>query len=155
MRVERLGVGDPRLREAADLIVTVYDGLHRDDGLDSPSRLLDEDGLRRRLRDATGHVVIRDGAVVGFALTRPSRDVPGASYLGTVAVAPAARGIGLASALVDAAIAHARAEGYAAIALDTFDGPGGAEGYFGRFGFRRRWSRDGTVCMVKELIADG
>nr|WP_238941261.1 GNAT family N-acetyltransferase [Jannaschia sp. Os4] len=134
------------------MVQAVYGALHADHGLDSPSRGLDAARLAERLGEATGLLVEASGAVAGFAFVRPSRDVAGALYLGTVATDPALRGRGVAALLVAEAMAVAREGGWPDLVLDTFDGPGGAAGYFARHGFAPRGT-GGPIRTMGRRIA--
>ena len=77
----------------------------------------------------TGH---RD---VGLVRCAPDLDVAGAARLGSLWVAPDARGSGIARALVEAVVHWARAEGFHELLLDVADDNPGAVALYERLGF--------------------
>jgi ribosomal protein S18 acetylase RimI-like enzyme len=96
-------------------------------------------------------VAERDGAVVGYvyaAVEPPSwkelRDTAG--FIHDVLVAEPQRGLGLAAALVDAAVAWLRGKGVPRVVLGTAEANERAQRLFSRLGFRRT-----MVEMTREL----
>jgi len=101
----------------------------------SPTGLLTLDDLARKCAEGPAWVVERDGAPVACLFARPSREVPGALYIGSLAVAEAARGAGLARTLMEAAAEAARTGGHWALTLDTGAGLDHLHRMFGHLGF--------------------
>jgi GNAT superfamily N-acetyltransferase len=66
----------------------------------------------------------------------------------TIAVVPSKRGAGLGAQLLEALLARARQDGYAAVSLSAEKG---MTNLYERFGFRRVEEKDGTVTMRADL----
>ncbi len=105
------------------------------------------------LRPGIGLVIERDGAPVACLFLRPSRDVEGALYMGTLAVAQAARGRGLARRLIEAAAEIGQAQGYRALTLDTGARLAGHRRLFTSAGFAATREAAGVVRMQRPLAA--
>jgi ribosomal protein S18 acetylase RimI-like enzyme len=80
-------------------------------------RDVSEDDARRRWTEHGGDVfVAEDGEILGTYYLKPNHDGPGAHVCNCgYAVAPAARGRGIASAMCEHSQEHARAAGYRAM----------------------------------------
>jgi len=114
---------------------TAYRGLVPDGVLEA-LRLEDRRALwRGRLaRGEPALVAEHDGAVAGYCrVLRPSRDVAGAGEIAGLYVDR--RGLGLGDALLRAALAELRAEGWPEAALWVFAGNRAAQRFYARFGF--------------------
>ena len=104
------------------------------------------------------HVALEDGRLVGMVAAFAHEDDPTTAELIAMFVTPAARGRGIASALVDAQLAWARAEGFERVSLMVNVEQGSAFRLYERCGFRdtgqRSQLRDGPgvlATMVHEL----
>ena len=84
-------------------------------------------------------VAERDGRVVGFVGTLPSRDPDADGELGEIYVLPAALGSGVGHALMGAALGALRARGYGEAILYVLDDNPRARAFYEREG----WSLDG------------
>ena len=97
-----------------------------------------------------------DDTLAGCLFCRPSRDHPGALYVGKLAVAQALRGQGVARHLIDAAADLARRSGYTALTLDTGTQFPELHDTFQRLGFNApvpRQGEPGVVTMIRSLPA--
>lgn len=95
------------------------------------------------------------GAPAGCVALRPLPDT-GCCEMKRLYATPAARGGGLGRALAEAAIAAARARGYAELKLDTLAGMDAAKALYARMGFVRiapyyGLTPEGTVFMALRL----
>lgn len=105
----------------------------------------------------TALIAIQDFQPVGAAWYRLFRaENPGYGFVDeetpelSIAVVPSRRGTGLGSELLDALMARARADGYAAISLSVEkDNP--AVGLYERHGFRTVGEDDGAYTMRADL----
>jgi predicted GNAT family N-acyltransferase len=97
---------------------------------------------------ATHLVAVEDGVVVGTCRLVPSRD--GRLRLGYLAVARAARGRGIGTAILDEAVARALVGGFSTVVLHAEPA---AVGLYARAGFRTIGPRDvlGTTLVTMEL----
>jgi ribosomal protein S18 acetylase RimI-like enzyme len=102
--------------------------------IDPPSSVLKETeaGFAARLRDETAFIVEADGQLIGSVFCAIDGD---ALYIGRLAVTPAWRRRGVASALMDAAKAEARRRGAARITLGARIALPGNVALFRRHGF--------------------
>jgi [ribosomal protein S18]-alanine N-acetyltransferase len=119
-------------------------------GADAWSAGLVEDGVTGGLPTVTWSVVEVEGEVVGYAVTSVAGDV---AELQRIAVDPAHRRTGLATALVEHAATAARAEGADRLLLEVREDNGGALAFYADRGFvevdrRRRYYRDGATAVV-------
>ena len=94
-----------------------------------------------------------DGVVVGYAAVSVVADI---AELQRIAVAPARRRAGRASALLDAVVATSRAGGADRLLLEVRDDNAAALAFYAARGFvevdrRRRYYRDGTTAVVLRL----
>jgi GNAT superfamily N-acetyltransferase len=132
-------------------------------------------GYLAELRDAAGraavcpvYVALDDaGRVVGGATYVPGPDNPlaesersGEAGIRMLAVAPAAQGRGVGTALARALVERARAEGRRGIALLSLPAMTGAHRLYERLGFRRAPDRDwepepGLILLGFELEFEG
>ena len=121
----------------------------------TPDRAAQERGLRRIIDDASlGHVlVLRDEAgVIGmvsllFSVSTALGD--GVATLEDMVVAPERRGGGVGSALLTAAIEHARQAGCRRITLLTDGSNASARRFYGRHGFQL------SKMVPMRLLLDG
>jgi ribosomal protein S18 acetylase RimI-like enzyme len=108
-------------------------------------------GTQLRRKDVAVFVAERGGDVVGYVYAglepqswKELREAAG--FVHDVAVAPAARGSGIAAALMEAAAEWLRSQGAPRVVLWTADRNAAAQRLFERLGFRRT-----MVEMTKEL----
>ena len=145
--------------ETADLgaIATLVRGVFRAEtvrfGGNSPHSRADVAMIRAKLAQGPGWVVEGESGPLACVFSRPSRDWPGAWYLGALCVAPDARGEGLARRLEARVEAEARRRGCLTLALDTWDDPASARGLFERWGYEVVTRADGVVAMLRPLAA--
>ena len=119
-------------------------------GVDAWSEALVADGIAGGLPTVRYLVAERDGAVVGHAVASVVGDI---AELQRIAVAPAHRRHGLASALLDAVVAAARAEGADRLLLEVREDNAGALAFYAAHDFvevdrRRRYYQDGATAVV-------
>jgi ribosomal protein S18 acetylase RimI-like enzyme len=103
-------------------------------------------------------IAIDDGFPVGAAWYRLfPRDRRGYGFVDertpelAIAVVPSARGKGVGSALLDALLARARGEGFAAVSLSVDRNNAGAIGLYQRHGFRKVGEEDDSLTMLADL----
>lgn len=138
-----------RTATAADAAAVV--ALERDNlGVDAWSEGLVVDGIGGGLPTVSYLVAERDGVVVGHAVASVVADI---AELQRIAVDPAHRRTGLATELVDAVAAHARAGGADRLLLEVREDNVGALAFYAARGFvevdrRRRYYRDGATAVV-------
>ena len=99
-------------------------------------------------------LVERDGDVVGMAAGGYHDDHPGDHWLYATYVTPAARGTGVASALVDAVSSWARSERASALYLDVTTSLVRARAFYLKEGFtptgeRRVMERDPSIELIR------
>ena len=106
-------------------------------------------------------IAIEGGFPVGAAWYRLfGRERPGYGFVDertpelAIAVVPNARGKGVGSALLDALLARARAEGHATISLSVDRANAGAIELYERHGFERVGDDDDSVTMLARLAND-
>lgn len=92
-------------------------------------------------------------ADVGVVVLAPHHDTPGDLGLYAMWVAPEARNLGVATALVTAGLAWARAAGHRTVRLEVADGNAAARGLYARLGFRPT-GRTGNLPPPREHIAE-
>lgn len=119
-------------------------------GVDAWSEGLVADGIAGGLPTISYLVAEHDGVVVGHAVASVVGDI---AELQRIAVDPAHRRTGLASELVEAVVAHARAGGADRLLLEVREDNAGALAFYVARGFvevdrRRRYYRDGTTAVV-------
>jgi ribosomal protein S18 acetylase RimI-like enzyme len=112
-------------------------------------------------RGDTAVIALAGGFPVGAAWYRLFRtSKPGFGYVDertpelAIAVVPNARGKGAGSALLNALLARARADGHAAISLSVDRLNDGAISLYERHGFERVSEDDDSVTMVARLRSD-
>jgi ribosomal protein S18 acetylase RimI-like enzyme len=159
------GVANPmhRLATLADLdaVYTIYmdddvvpylgfDPMPRDDFVQVLSDLVASQSF---------YVVEVDGAVQGFyCATRHAGRARHAAYLGTFAVAPAARGTGLARSIIETALARLNAEGVIRVELTLEADNRRAFSFYKKLGFelegtlRSAYKRSTDPHYVDELL---
>ncbi|HVU04418.1 MAG TPA: GNAT family N-acetyltransferase [Polyangiaceae bacterium] len=91
---------------------------------------------------ATTLVAERAGESLGFAVVE--RDGPGSFHLAAIAVTESARGMGVGSALLRAAEAHAKSHGGTKLHLTTADSNVAALSVFQKAGLRQTRGGEGT-----------
>ncbi|QDL91154.1 GNAT family N-acetyltransferase [Paroceanicella profunda] len=151
--IRRLGPDDPDMPAVHTLVTTAF--AYMDGRVDPPSSI-------HRTGLAEMRAMAREGLLL--AAGRPPlacvfcTATPGALYLGKLAVAEAARGRGLARALVQAAEAEARARGLGALELQTRVELTENHATFARLGFAEvartahpGYDRPTSLTMRKEL----
>ncbi|MBK6812569.1 MAG: GNAT family N-acetyltransferase [Sandaracinaceae bacterium] len=82
-------------------------------------------------------VLVRDGRVIAFASSGPSREEPGVGELWALYVAPDAWGTGAGRALLDDALQHLATSGYETAILRVLAGNARGVRFYERAGFRR------------------
>jgi ribosomal protein S18 acetylase RimI-like enzyme len=109
-------------------------------------------------RGDTAVIAIDGGFPVGAAWYRMfDADRPGYGFVDertpelAIAVVPSARGKGVGSALLDALLERARADGYRAISLAVDRNNAGAIGLYQRHGFERVREGEDSVTMLASL----
>jgi len=139
------------IRAAAADDVPAVAALERDNlGVDAWPEGLVAEGLLGNLPTVSYLVAEVDGAVVGHAVASVVADI---AELQRIAVDPAHRRTGLASELLDAVVATARAGGADRVLLEVREDNAGAIAFYAARGFvevdrRRRYYRDGTTAVV-------
>tara|TARA_R100000322_G_scaffold18993_1_gene12096 strand:- start:34221 stop:35126 length:906 start_codon:yes stop_codon:yes gene_type:complete len=116
---------------------------------DSPAATLTPAGLADKIAQGPALVVEQNGAPVACVFARPSRDVPGALYFGTLAVASTARRHGLARRLVEALDTHAKTEGFSGLTLETWAGHDHLIRLYDALGFDLSPGTGETVIMTR------
>ena len=119
----------------------------------SPYAKADAEMVSRKLAEGRGFVIGPPKDPLACVFARPSRDWPGAWYLGALCVATEARGAGLARRLEAAVEAEARRRGHLSIALDTWADPTSPRPLFETWGYRAVREADGVVAMLRPLAA--
>ena len=122
-------------------------------GADAWSAGLLADGVAGRVPYATYLVAEVDGSVVGHAVVSAVADV---AELQRIAVAPALRRTGVATALLAACVDVARSSGADRLLLEVREDNAGALSFYAARGFtevdrRPRYYRDGTTAVVLRL----
>lgn len=136
---------------AADLAAVVR--LEREGlGVDAWSESLIAEGIAGGLPTISYLVAEADGRVVGHAVASVVADL---AELQRIAVDPAHRRTGLASALLDAVVALARDGGAERVLLEVREDNVGALAFYAARGFaeidrRPRYYRDGTTAVVMQ-----
>jgi len=139
------------VRAATDDDVPAVVALERDNlGADAWSEGLVADGVRGGLPTVAYLVAAVAGRVVGHATTSLVADI---AELQRIAVDPAYRRHGVATALLDAVVTAARAGGADRLLLEVREDNAGALAFYAARGFteidrRRRYYRDGTTAVV-------
>jgi ribosomal protein S18 acetylase RimI-like enzyme len=98
-----------------------------------------DEAFAARLQTSVVHAAYREGRIVGMAGVAPRSDPvePGRAFLWGVFVRPQMRGLGIASRMLDAALATAL-EHFDEITLDVAVGNLAALALYEKFGFARR-----------------
>jgi ribosomal protein S18 acetylase RimI-like enzyme len=137
------------LDRLGDIVVEAYHALGALEGDDEYVPELRAVGRRAVEAVVLAAVDESDGALLGCVTYVPDASSPWAEHLRDgeagirmLAVAPAAQGRGVGTALVAACLERARAEGRRAIFLHSLPVMEGAQRIYGRFGFRRVPDRD-------------
>lgn len=139
------------VRPATPADVAAIVALERDNlGADAWSQALVEEGVAGHLPTISYLVVEVGGVVVGHAVASVVADI---AELQRIAVDPAHRRTGLASALLDAVVDAAREGGADRLLLEVREGNAGALAFYAGHGFvevdrRRRYYRDGATAVV-------
>ncbi|WP_407351131.1 GNAT family N-acetyltransferase [Luteimonas sp. R10] len=122
-----------------------------------PRRLHEGDG--RTCRGGSFFVVEDEGRVQGFyRITRQEGRAGHVVGLGTFAIAPEARGTGLARSILEAAIARLHSEGVTRVELTVEADNPRAIGFYGKLGFvhegtlRSAYKRSGDAHYTDELL---
>ncbi len=147
-RLRRLAPDEAALEAVSKLVRDAFADLPG-----APSARLSLAAIRRMAEAGPVLVVEQAGAPVACLFLRPSRDVAGALYMGTLAVARAARGGGLARRLIEAAAGIGEAGGYRALTLDTGARQAGLRRLFASAGFSATAEGAGIVQMQRPLAA--
>lgn len=142
--IRRLRPDDAAIPAVLDLI---HDAFAHVPG--SPALRLTPDSLAARIAEGPALVIERDGAPVACVLARPSRDVPGALYFGTLSVAASARRQGLAHRLVAELDDIARRDGYVGVTLETWSGHDHLIRLYDAMGFSLSDGAEDTVLMTR------
>lgn len=139
------------IRPAVAADVPAVAALERDNlGVDAWPEGLVAEGLLGNLPTVSYLVAEVDGVLVGHAVASVVADI---AELQRIAVDPAHRRTGLASALLDAVIDAARGGGADRLLLEVREDNAGALAFYAARGFvevdrRRRYYRDGTTAVV-------
>ena len=148
--------GGQDLRFLRDMLHHAYYWRERNPGVGPGPVSLYVKGWGRR--GDTAVIALAEGFPVGAAWYRLFRaSKPGFGFVDeqtpelAIAVVPNARGKGAGSALLDALLARARADGYAAVSLSVDKLNGGAISLYERHGFGRVSEDDDSVTMVAPL----
>ncbi len=126
-------------------------------GADAWSAGLVAEGVSGRLPTVHYRVVREAGRLVGYAVTSLAGDV---AELQRIAVDPARRRAGLATALLDDVRRRAAADGAERLLLEVREDNAGALAFYAAAGFvelsrRRCYYRDGAAAVVLELPLTG
>lgn len=121
-------------------------------GADAWSEGLVREGLSGSLPTVGYLVAVLEGEVIGYAVTSAAGDI---AELQRIAVDPARRRHGVASALVVAVIESAAGTGAERLLLEVREDNAGALAFYQRSGFveiarRRRYYADGATAVVLE-----
>lgn len=139
------------VRPATPADTAAVAALERDNlGVDAWSESLIADGVAGDLPTVSYLVAEHDGVLVGHAVASVVADI---AELQRIAVAPAHRRTGLASALLAAVVAQARAAGADRLLLEVREDNAAALAFYAARGFvevdrRRRYYRDGATAVV-------
>lgn len=145
-------IREPRPDELAplgDLVVAAYDAIGANEEDDDYVPVLRD--VARRAREAVVLAAVDDetGALLGCVTYAPDPANPWAEHLRKgeasirmLAVDPAAQGRGVGTALVEACLARARAEGRSGVFLHSLPIMTAAQRIYERLGFRRVPERD-------------
>ena len=139
------------VRPATTAAAPAIAALERDNlGPDAWSQALVADGVAGDLPTVSYVVVEVDGAVVGHAVASVVGDI---AELQRIAVDPAHRRTGLATALLDAVVGTAREGGADRLLLEVREDNASALAFYAAHGFvevdrRRRYYRDGATAVV-------
>lgn len=158
MKVRRTGPEYDQWPEVLTLLQTAF--VYMEARLEAPSPVAALT-VGRLVNDATegaAFVIESQNRPVACLFTRPSRDWPGAYYIGKLAVDEGHRGQGLARMLIDAADAEARRLGFGRMVLDTGAALTELHAIFLGLGFNTVEPKDGVgtatsgvVTMAKDL----
>ena len=144
----------PVIRRATAADADAVAALEEDNlGADAWSFGLVAEGVSGRVPTVSYFVADLDAMAVGYAAASIVADI---AELQRIAVTPAARRTGLASALVDAVVVQARAERADRVLLEVREDNHGALSFYAARGFveidrRRRYYRDGATAIVLRL----
>ena len=137
------------LERLGEIVVAAYDGVGALEGDDEYVPELRD--VARRAREAVVFAALDEpgGVPLGCVTHVPGPDNAWAEHLGDgeasirmLAVDPAAQGRGVGTALVEACLARARADGRRAVFLHSLPVMAGAQRIYERLGFRRVPERD-------------
>jgi ribosomal protein S18 acetylase RimI-like enzyme len=147
--VEPDALSDAALERLGEIVVAAYDAIGALEGDDEYVPELRD--VARRIREAVVLAALDEagGAPLGCATYVPGPDNAWAEHLRDgeasirmLAVDPGAQGRGIGTALVEACLARARADGRRAVFLHSLAVMTGAQRIYDRFGFRRVPDRD-------------
>ena len=103
------------------------------------------------LSEIIAFVAVVDGHDVGVVRGASDRDVKNAARLGSLWVAPEARGTGVAASLVDAVVEWARSNGFVELLLEVSEDNAQAIGFYRRRGFEPN-GKVGTLPPPRQHI---
>jgi len=144
----RLAPDDPALEAVLRLVRDAFADLP-----EAPSARLRLADLQHMAGEGYGLVIEQRSAPVACVFLRPSRDVDAALYMGSLAVAKAAQGRGLARRLIEAAAGIGRTKGYRALTLNTGARLAARRQLFTSAGFTVTAEAAGVVQLQRPLAA--